>query len=356
MKPQIVNSKMNRLLFKGRIIKLAIFTVIAVTVVLMTGSLYLRDSVYITDNGVTKEYKTNETDVYEILRSENYELGADDKVTYTKDENNSGHITIHRAFDVSVTADGKTNTISVIDGSVSDALEQVGVSLGENDIIDAELTDELFADMSVKVTRISYAERQEESVIPYETEYVDNSNLAIGSEEVLTQGENGVHTCYYKETYVDGKLSETEQIGEKVTKKPVTEVIERGTSLTVPYAKMSDPEALKLVDGIPESYTRIVSGKATAYSAYPGALTASGRYAVVGTVAVNPNVIPYGSELYIVAQNGSRVYGYAVAADTGTALMDGRATVDVFMSSYEECCRWGAVYVDIYVLSEGGGR
>ena len=118
----------------------------------------------------------------------------------------------------------------------------------------------------------------------------------------------------------------------------------------------ANPEQLELINGIPANYEKIVSGKATAYSAKPGALTASGRYAVVGTVAVNPNVIPYGSEVYVVAQDGSRVYGYAIAADTGYGMMDGSIAVDVFMGSYEDSCKWGAVYVDIYVLSIGDNR
>lgn len=355
MKPQIVNAKMNKLLFKSKLVKLGIFLAVAVSIAMMTGSVYLQNSVYITDNGVTREYKTNETDIYAILRSEDYELGENDRISFTKDENNSGHITIHRAFDVSLTADGETYTYSSIGGTVSDVLSAFKIELGENDILSCDVEDELSAGMEIKVTRITYNNRQESSYIAFETEYVDNSNLTIGSETILTNGENGVHTVYYKETYVDGVLTKTEQTGEDITKQPVTEVIERGTSFAVPYAKMEDPEALKLVNGIPENYTRIVSGKSTAYSARPGSRTASGRYAVVGTVAVNPNVIPYGSELYIVAKDGSRVYGYAIAADTGTALMDGRATVDVFTASYADSCRWGAVYVDIYVLSEGKG-
>ena len=99
----------------------------------------------------------------------------------------------------------------------------------------------------------------------------------------------------------------------------------------------------------------MLSGKSTAYTAYPGAGTASGRLAQVGVVAVNPNVIPYGSELYIVSQDGSRVYGYAVAGDTGSAMLNGHALIDLYMDTYEDCLNWGAVYVDVYVLSEGNG-
>lgn len=356
MKPQLVNSKMNTMIKQSRIIKLAIFLSIVMTVVLTTGSLYFRNTVYITDNGVTREYKTNQSDVYAILREEKYTLNPNDTVSYTKSlKDRTGYIEILRAFDVTVNADGESIVIEKAAGTVSDALEAAGITLGANDTVDINLYNQIFPGIEINVTRISYVDREQEEEIPFATEIIENTNRAMGYEETLTAGENGVRTVYLRDTYVDGKLVSTDEMYEKVSAKPVTEVVEIGTSFKEPYAKMEDPTALKLVNGIPENYTRIVSGKATAYSAKPGAKTASGRYAVVGTVAVNPNVIPYGSEVYIVAQDGSIVYGYAIAADTGLGMMEGTVAVDVFMGSYADSCRWGAHYVDIYVLSEGHG-
>ena len=353
MKPQIVNAKMNRLLFRGKLVKAMVFAAIVFSVVMMTGYRKFDSTVLITDRGVTKEIKTNESDVYEILRAENYELGAEDRVSYTKD-NNEGHITIRRAIDVTVTADGETHTITTLGGKVADILEKAGVTLGETDTVDPALDKSVSADTKITVTRIRYLERTKTEDIPFETEYVDDPNLAMGNEETVTEGVNGVRTIKFKDTYVNNKRTTSEPTLSLVTKSPVNEVLKRGTALATPYNQNNTPEDLKLVNGIPESYTRVVSGKATAYSAYPGARTASGRYAVVGTVAVNPNVIPYGSELYIVSHDGL-VYGYAIAADTGLGMMEGTVAVDLFMGSYADSCRWGAHYVDIYVISEGRG-
>lgn len=347
---------MKKLVMKSRIVKAAVFGVIAAAALLLTGALYFRDTVYIEDTGAVREIKTNLTDVYAILREENYELQPDDAVVIETDGEKRKHITIKRAFDATVVADGETRLLGMTEGTVADALEKADITLGNDDIVTPALESELFAGIEITVQRVEYKTRNIESMLAAEVVYKDNSNLAIGTENVLEEGENGAHAVTYKDKYVDGKAVSTEQIAEKITKQPVSRVIERGTACAVPYAKLDDPEKVSLVNGIPENYTRVVSGKATAYSARKGALTASGRYAVVGTVAVNPNIIPYGSELYIVAQNGSRVYGYAIAADTGYGLMDGTVAVDVFMGSYEDSCRWGAVYVDIYVLSEGDNR
>lgn len=359
MKPQIINAKMNKLAIKGKLIKAAIFAATVFTVALMTGSIYFKDRVFITDNGVTREIMTSETDIYAILKLASCDLGANDKVTYEETSSNTAYITVYRAFDVNVVADGAEMAVPVVDGTAADVLEKAGIVLGEFDEVSCPLTEKAYEDMKISVTRIDYVMREGSSEIAYDTEYIDNTNLAIGTENVITAGVPGRKEFTVREKYVDGVLASQETVSSTVVAQPVTAVVERGTALAVPYSKMEDADAIKLVDGIPESYTRVISGKATAYTARRGAYTASGRVAEIGTCAVNPNVIPYGSKLYIVAQNGSRVYGYAVAADTGIALMDGTVAVDLYFGNkedhYYDSCRWGAVQVDIYVLEEGQG-
>lgn len=103
-------------------------------------------------------------------------------------------------------------------------------------------------------------------------------------------------------------------------------------------------------NGIPTEYSAVHTGKACAYTANPGALMSTGKAVAQGYVAVNPNIIPYGSELYIVADDGD-VYGYAIAADTGYSVKVGDIIVDLFMDEYDDCIQWGNKPVSIYVLS-----
>lgn len=355
MKHEMTGILMNRSSVRNTVLKFAAFALIIIMAVVLTGSLYFRSNVYITDNGITKEARTNETGAFEILKEQGYEIGAFDSVEYTSDDK-YGYINIIRAFDVYIAVDGETITVPVIGGTVEDTITKAGITLGEFDRVDRKFSDNVYDGMEINITRVSYTERTENEVVPFETEYVDNTNLTIGYEKTLISGSDGECLRTYKDMYVNGVLTETELLSEDVVTAAVNEKIERGTACAVPYAKMADPSALKLVDGVPENYTRIVSGKATAYSSpKKNPLTASGRPALVGTVAVNPNIIPYGSELYIVSQDRKHVYGYAIAADTGLGMMQGTVAVDLFCSSYRDSCVWGAHYVDIFVISEGKG-
>lgn len=344
-----------KLTLKSNIAKVFVLVAFVLTIALLTGFLYLKDSVYITDNDATREIRTNETDLYAILSAEKYNIGEFDKVTEEFDENNSRYITITRAFEVGVSADGSRNGFYVTEGAVADLLDMAGITLGEHDRVNFALNTPVTEGMEISVTRVAHSERVIDTVIEFTTEYIDNSNLAIGTEKILTEGKNGLSRAVFNDIYADGVLEQTETVSEETVEQPVTQVIERGTACAVPYAKMEDPTALKLVDGIPETYTRVITGKSTAYSAKAGAYAASGRRAVVGTVAVNPNVIPYGSELYIVSTDRKHVYGYAIAADTGSGMMEGYSMIDLFTATYADSCKWGSHIVDVFVISEGNG-
>ena len=103
-------------------------------------------------------------------------------------------------------------------------------------------------------------------------------------------------------------------------------------------------------NGVPTEYTKVLTGKACAYTASPDALMSTGKTVFQGYVAVDPNIIPYGTELYIVAEDGD-VYGYAIAADTGYSVRKGHIIVDLFMNEYDDCIQWGNKPVNVYVLN-----
>ena len=79
---------------------------------------------------------------------------------------------------------------------------------------------------------------------------------------------------------------------------------------------------------------------------------ASDRRLTYGTVAINPNIIPYGSLMYITSADGKFVYGYAYAADTGTAMMAGSAFIDLYYETYDESVMSAVIPVNVYVLDD----
>lgn len=77
-------------------------------------------------------------------------------------------------------------------------------------------------------------------------------------------------------------------------------------------------------------------------------ITASGARVQPGTVAVDPDVIPLGTRLYVASTDGSPDYGFATALDTGSAIKGYR--IDLFMESKEDALAYGIRQVKVYIL------
>lgn len=90
--------------------------------------------------------------------------------------------------------------------------------------------------------------------------------------------------------------------------------------------------------------------ESTAYSSDPadalggGTVTATGQNLLTNpmAVAVDPNVIPLGTRLYVEG------YGEAIASDTGGAIKGN--IVDVHFPTYEQCVQWGRRQVKVTIL------
>jgi 3D (Asp-Asp-Asp) domain-containing protein len=104
----------------------------------------------------------------------------------------------------------------------------------------------------------------------------------------------------------------------------------------------AEREASRMIDAeVSRGAERVMMMEATAYT-WTGNRTASGTWPAVGTAAVDPEVIPLGTKLYIEG------YGPAVALDTGGDIQG--QIIDLYMDSYQECIEWGRRQVEVRVM------
>ncbi len=238
-------------------------------------------------------------------------------------------------------------------GAVSDVLRQADITLSQHDVMNVKKESELRDSMLIKIDQVKFITDTDTKKIKFETEYQKSDEHPVGFEEVTKNGKNGEEEITTTYKYVNGERHSIAKRTQKVLKKPQNKVVLKGTAQVAPASNFSTSfpkpitNSTNTINGL--SYSRVLTGSATAYTANEGALTATGVPAYVGGVAVNPNIIPYGSKLYIVADGYT--YGYATAVDTGGALMSGTALVDLYMSTYDECINFGRRNVTVYVLS-----
>lgn len=82
--------------------------------------------------------------------------------------------------------------------------------------------------------------------------------------------------------------------------------------------------------------------KATAYAG--DTITSTGTTPKWGTIAVDPEVIPYGTKVYI--PEFDKVF---IAEDTGSAIKGNK--IDIFMDTEAHCNEWGVRDIEIYILA-----
>ncbi len=299
-------------------------------------------------DGESRFYRTSEITVGELLENENIELDSNDNINYALNDkiDNNMRVIINRAVAVKIVIDNSEERIFKT-GEVT--VGRVLVELKKEDGIDYRLCDGLSSsskiekDMVINVMTVSEDITVEKVPVDFDVNVVENEKLPEGTTRVLTEGVKGEREISTLKTYIGGSLDSTKVISDVLTKQPVNEVVEKGTAKVIKTDRGSFLT------------TKTISMRSTAYTSAsactgknPGdrgyGITASGMKAQYGVVAVDRNVIPLGTKLYIEG------YGYAVAGDTGGAIKGNK--VDLYFDSYSECIRYGVKDVTVYVLGE----
>lgn len=317
--------------------------------------------VRVDDNGIIAYFVGYSDTVSDILGKHGIVINEGDETDVDLSQliSDKLHMFIKRAFTVNIESDGSSQKLAIANGTVADAIEKAGIELGSNDKVTPSLDTVLNGFTTIKISRVKYETKLERKSVPFETEIVKSAEMYVDESEVITEGVEGEKTVFYTEKYVDGELTETVFSKERITTEPVNEVKKVGTkqrealsaykNTDAAISELTVPSTLELDEnGIPVNYKYAVQGKATAYTGDPA--TASGRTPMPGHIAVDPNEYPYGTELYIVSSDGSYVYGYCIAADTGGFVKKGNTDIDLYMPNVDMCGDWGNRGVTIYVL------
>ncbi len=267
--------------------------------------------------------------------------------------------------------------------SVSTLLNRLQLTPSPFEMVNVDLSG---SDVELTVaSELSYYQQVFE-MDSYDTVRVENPDMPEGEEKVVQEGVSGLRTAIYEVACSNGKEI-SRQFVQELNSTAVDRIIEYGTAQeeelrllpeTPPAVAESSAGGtslesrraatstnvksgiirttenadgsgtLYLKDGTELNYSSVRSMTATAYTAGHGGVgtrTASGTRVRVGTVAVDRNVIPLGTRMFIVA-DGEIVYGLAVAEDTGVR----GNMVDLYYDTYNQCIQFGRRSCTVYIL------
>lgn len=331
----------------------AILLPLAIALLLLSQTAFAQTTYVITDGDRVLVHTTSATDPEAVLGEAGLKLGADDTYT-TQAVAGVSEITVRRSQNVTIDYYGQVMEEVSFGETVEELLTRLNLTWGQDDTISLPLDTETYDGMELAVARVVYQQQTYTAALPYETVYCSDASIPEGTELVLTEGEPGEMVCEAKVTYVNGEESERSVLNQRVISQPVNEIIAVGcgeeSDISAEDPVIGDG-TITLATGEVLTYTHSMFAGATAYhcEGYVG-ITATGTEARVGAIAVDPSVIPYGTRMFIVTNDGEYVYGIATAEDCGSLEHIVGNRVDLYFDTKQECIQFGYRECTIYFL------
>ena len=285
-----------------------------------------------------------------ILRAAGVELSS--VAAYTREAET---ITVHRNPRVTVVYHGQQIETEIQGETAGELLKKLGLSLDVNDRLSVPEETVLEGGMTFRIDRVLQREERRTQVEPYEVITYYASYLPEGDRVVLTKGRDGELLLSEFVCYVNSVETQRELLEQTRTLAPRAQIQALGTGGVTGPGITQEPiigdGVILLPTGEKLDYTRVDYVRATAYThSDPGctSTTATGTKVHHGTVAVDPRYIPYGTRMFIMASDGSYIYGLCEAEDCGGDIKGDR--VDLYLPNTEACMEFGRRRCTVYFL------
>ncbi len=254
-----------------------------------------------------------------------------------------GETVVYRAaLSITVVVDDQTRTLRSAAPTVADLLAQQSVAWDRHDKVSPAPSTPLAPDTVVTVAHVqSWTETVRKALAPATIKRLAVS-LARGRTQLVDRGAPGVSETAYMISRAPDRhgLRKTTLIS-RILRRPRPRILAEGVGEYTALTHL----AARGIDGTLNLATAALSMVATAYSAACSGcsgMTAIGRPAGHGIVAVDPRVIPLGTHMFIPG------YGHAVAGDTGGAIRGNR--IDLGFNSSAEANQFGRRPISVYLL------
>jgi uncharacterized protein YabE (DUF348 family) len=278
----------------------------------------------------------------QALREWGIRLGPGDEVEPAVSSPLTPGLLVHirRALRVTLSIGGTETVIYTQERTVKGLLEEAGMVLGGADRVEPPPEAALSPDLWVRV--YAYAEERfvESEAVDHGTVYRLDPELAEGETRRVV-GADGLRHREYVVVYEDGAEVSRQLVDEWDDPEPVDTILYFGTAERV-QAAQTLPDGLNVVrvmNVYATWYNPASAGRPPSDPSY--GITSTGVPVTKGIVAVDPSVIPYGTQMYIPG------YGFGEAADTGGAIVG-----DIIDLGFPDGVSpgWTPCWIDIYIL------
>ena len=337
---------------KKRIVRIvALLLPLIVLLPLLSQPAFAQTTYVITDGEEVTVHKTFETNPAQVLDEAGLSLDADDVYT-TQPGDGVSEITVQRGQQITISNCGEPMIVTSYGETLETLFNRLGIPVYGNYEVSLPLDTQTYDGMEVSVKSIIEMEQTYTQELAFETTYCEDPNLAEGEQILVQDGVAGQISYRANVVYVNSQEQSRTVLEEKVIQQPVRKIIRVGTGTGENTGKPAIGDGVIITaDGEVLTYSHTDQYKATAYThtdAGCNMITATGTTVRIGTVAVDPKVIPYGTRMFIVTNDGRYIYGVGTAEDCGGSIKGNR--LDLYFPTDAECWQFGVRNCTVYFL------
>jgi uncharacterized protein YabE (DUF348 family) len=295
------------------------------------------------DDGTTTTLHTTSETIGQVLQEHGVTLFLGDEVAPGAQERvlPGGTITIRRSIPVQIEADGRVIRTRTRAETVAGVLGQEGIALVGRDRIEPALSTLLRSGIEIQVVRVREELVVEFEPIPFETEWVPDPEVEIDNIRLAREGQIGLTKRRFRVVYEDGQEVERYLEDTWAEQPPITKTMAYGTKIVIRTMDTPDGpiEYWRKMRVYTTAYTAATCGKSRDHPRY--GYTRLGWWLTKGIVAVDPDVIPLKTKMYVPG------YGHAIAGDTGGGVKGKFVDLGYDEGKYQSWHWW----TDIYLLT-----
>ena len=276
-------------------------------------------------NGETKSVKTKAKTVGDLLKEQSISYNAHDALSPPPEEKIKEGLKVNfeDKWQVAIEVGKEEKTVVTSKKKVGDILQEQNVALGSADKVSPGLDEEISDNGKISITKVEQKMVESDETVPFREVKRSDVLLPKGQEQVVQDGVDGKAVLRYQVVYENGEEVSRTLVDTKVVQPMQEKIVKVGTLATVSRGG-TDFTARKVLENV----------VLTAYGPGGNARTASGSAPASGkTIAVDPNVIPLGTWVYIEG------YGFRRAEDTGGAIQGNK--LDLYFDSNQEASNFG---------------
>lgn len=341
---------------KSLLLRIVVLALALVGLVLMLNTyVFAQNTFVITDGDKVIVHTTDASDPSMALKEAGVHV-TDNSYIATQSSEGVYDIKVLRNDKVNLVDRGRSSQVTIQDPTVGQLLNRAGVVLDKNCRVSVPLDTEPYDGLQIVVEHVVTVEEVYTVDIPYSTSMVDDPYLPEGMQKVVSEGEVGQLLRTASVQYRNTKEISRRVIREEVLQEPMNRVIAVGTGELVgqkPDMPLIGEDVIILPSGEVLTYYKKDTYEATAYTQYDAGCndtTACMTKVRWGVVAVDTDLIPYGTRMFIMRPNGEFIYGIGTAEDCGGAIQGKR--LDLYMPTLAEAFQFGRKEVDVYFLGD----